>query len=200
MEYPSLDTPTAGAFRFNTDSSQLEIYDGLSWYGIEATSPEMQTGGTRGVYSEGYGMPSGEVNSIEYINVNTAGNAQDFGDLTQARNMSSAVSSRTRWVCWNGEASGGKNTIDYVTFTSTGNATDFGDGINTKWAGTGMSSSTRGVNASGRNPGEINSISYLTIASTGNALDFGDLVYTASEPGGCSSTTRGIIEGGGVPN
>ena len=111
MEYPSLDKPKAGAFRFNTDSSQLEIYDGNQWTGVLATSPELQTGGTRGVYSAGYGMPSGEVNSIEYINVNTTGNAQDFGDLTLARNMSSAVSSRTRWVCWNGEASGGKNTI-----------------------------------------------------------------------------------------
>ena len=47
MEYPSLDTPTAGAFRFNTDSDQLEIYDGNQWTGVLATSPELQTGGTR---------------------------------------------------------------------------------------------------------------------------------------------------------
>ena len=49
MEYPSLDTAKAGAMRFNTDSSQLEIYDGNQWTGIEATSPELQTGGTRGL-------------------------------------------------------------------------------------------------------------------------------------------------------
>ena len=37
----------AGAIRFNTDSSQMEIYDGNQWTGILATSPELQTGGGR---------------------------------------------------------------------------------------------------------------------------------------------------------
>ena len=39
--------------RFNTDSSQLEIYDGNQWTGILATSPELQTGGTRGLHGAG---------------------------------------------------------------------------------------------------------------------------------------------------
>ena len=34
--------------RFNTDS-QMEIYDGNQWTGILATSPDQQTGGTRGI-------------------------------------------------------------------------------------------------------------------------------------------------------
>ena len=38
----------AGAIRFNADSSQMEIYDGNQWTGILATSPEHETGGTRG--------------------------------------------------------------------------------------------------------------------------------------------------------
>ena len=54
MEKPSLDTAKAGAFRFNTDSSQLEIYDGNQWTGVLATSPEQQTGGTRGLWSVSY--------------------------------------------------------------------------------------------------------------------------------------------------
>ena len=48
MEKPSLDTAKAGALRFNTDSSQMEIYDGNQWTGILGTSPELQTGGARG--------------------------------------------------------------------------------------------------------------------------------------------------------
>ena len=44
----------AGAIRFNTDSSQMEIYDGNQWTGILATSPELQTGGTRGIGMGGY--------------------------------------------------------------------------------------------------------------------------------------------------
>ena len=53
MEKPSLDKAKAGAMRFNTDSSQLEIYDGNQWTGIESTSPFLQTGGTRGVFHGG---------------------------------------------------------------------------------------------------------------------------------------------------
>ena len=53
MEYPSLDKPTAGAFRFNTDSSQLEIYDGSQWAGVLSTSPDQQSGGTRALYCLG---------------------------------------------------------------------------------------------------------------------------------------------------
>ena len=34
--------------RFNTDN-QMEIYDGNQWTGILATSPFLQTGGTRGI-------------------------------------------------------------------------------------------------------------------------------------------------------
>ena len=40
----------AGSIRFNTDSSKLEIYNGEQWWEIDSTSPELQTGGTRGLY------------------------------------------------------------------------------------------------------------------------------------------------------
>ena len=49
-EYPSLETATSGSIRFNTDSSKLEIYNGEAWFEIDATSPEQQTGGTRGLF------------------------------------------------------------------------------------------------------------------------------------------------------
>ena len=38
MEYPSLDSPTAGAIRFNTDSGTLEIYVDAEWHNILAVS------------------------------------------------------------------------------------------------------------------------------------------------------------------
>ena len=79
MEYPSLDKPKAGAFRFNTDSSQLEIYDGNQWTGILSTSPEHQTGGTRGL--QGGGEAPGDRDEIFYINIDTTGDAIDFGNL-----------------------------------------------------------------------------------------------------------------------
>ena len=39
----------SGSIRFNTDSSKLEIYDGNAWFEIDSTSPELLTGGTRGL-------------------------------------------------------------------------------------------------------------------------------------------------------
>ena len=125
MDYPSLDTPTAGAFRFNTDRSQLEIYDGSQWTGVQSgLTPELQTGGTRGIYNEGTRIPGGTQDTIEYININNTGNATNFGDQTAGRTMCSVVADRTRLIFWGGENSGAKNTIDYVTIASVGNATD----------------------------------------------------------------------------
>ena len=61
-----------GAFRFNTDSMKLEIFRGSAnyegtasmagigtlaagqWEEIQATSPEVQTGGTRAIFSGSY--------------------------------------------------------------------------------------------------------------------------------------------------
>ena len=68
MEYPSLDKPTAGATRFNTDSSQLEIYDGNQWTGILATSSYQQTGGDRGLFGGGLNAPNNaQSDVIDYI-------------------------------------------------------------------------------------------------------------------------------------
>ena len=54
IEHPSLETATSGSIRFNTDSRKLEIYNGEAWWEIDATSPELQTGGTRGLVAAGY--------------------------------------------------------------------------------------------------------------------------------------------------
>ena len=80
MEYPSLSKPTAGSIRFNTDSSKMEYYDGNQWVNITSTSPEAQTGGTRGMFNGGMAP----LYHCCYINVDTTGNAIDFGDLKVA--------------------------------------------------------------------------------------------------------------------
>ena len=43
-----------------------------------------------------------EVNEIEFINIDTTGNAQDFGDLTQTEEVNAAVGSRTRGIAGGG--------------------------------------------------------------------------------------------------
>ena len=70
----------SGSIRFNTDSSKLEIYNGEAWWEIDATSPELQTGGTRAVMAGG-GFPSND--TIDFVNMDTTGDAVDFGNLVR---------------------------------------------------------------------------------------------------------------------
>ena len=149
MEYPSLDTPTAGAFRFNTDSNQLEIYDGNQWTGVLATSPELQTGGTRGVWGGGNQHPSYK-DTIDYISISSTGVAVDFGNLVNAGDRSAACASRTRGIWMGYKVPGGEaDVIEYITIAQTGNATDFGDLSAARELNTALSNQTRGISAGG---------------------------------------------------
>jgi len=198
MEYPSLDKPKAGAFRFNTDSSQMEIYDGNQWTGVLATSPEQQTGGTRGLVMGG-GHPNC-TDVIEYANIDSTGDFVDFGDLTAATNRlaNACFASRTR-----GFAAGGGspapnsyvNKIEYVTISSTGDGVDFGDLSGDYNESSSVSNSTRGVIYAGY-PGTINIIDYITMASAGNAQDFGDKTNSSTGAGTMQSPTRGVYSSG----
>lgn len=156
----------------------------------------------RGIFGGG-STPSAS-NVIDYINISSAGNAIDFGDLTLARFSLSSCSSSTRGIWAGGEAASRSNVIDYVTIDSTGNATDFGDlseidSYSTTAQLAACSNETRGVIGGGENAGNNNGwnvIQYITIASTGNSTNFGDLTQARRQLGSCSSTTRGVWGGG----
>ena len=205
IENPSLETATSGSIRFNTDSSKLEIYNGEAWWEIDATSPEQQTGGTRLLFGGGYGSsPHPAMDSIDFVNVATTGNASDFGNLSTARTAKSGGASRTRGIFQGGRfspTSDGYNIIDFVTIASTGNAQDFGDmtGETRNSNKQGTSNQTRSIFAGGYSmpsQSHVNAMEYITIAQTGNGIDFGDLTLTIV-PGFCgSSPTRSIWAGG----
>ena len=188
--FSSASPPTAGAFRFNTDSSQLEIYDGNQWTGVLATSPEQQTGGTRGLFTGGYKVGS-VTNVIDYVTISTTGNAIDFGDLPAAdQDIVPAGSSRTRGVFRDGNSA----PMFYVTFASTGNTTSFGTSGLTVNRANGLSNETRGIHGGG-NTSARDELEYITIASEGNSVDFGNLATGAFSPGTGASPTRGIFAG-----
>ena len=209
IENPSLETATSGSIRFNTDSSKLELYRGNEWVEIDATSPELQTGGNRGLLGGGYSPTPNNANRdyIDQINIDTTGNAIDFGNLTVSRRPGqNAAGSRTRAIWMGGRASPvNHNVIDFVTISSTGNASDFGDLQEGRGSFAVVSSSTRGICALGsktESPSDAahtNTIEFVTIASTGDALDFGDGLTNACKPTGAQSQTRGLFMGGYTP-
>ena len=161
--------------------------------------------GARGVFAGGFNGPSPTVtnyDTIDYINIASTGNAQDFGDLTSARNYQSAFASSTRGIVTGGNPVA-DNRLDYITIASTGNAQDFGDALYIGNPGS-LANSTRGIFAGGESPVSpypvVNNINYVTIASIGNAVDFGDLITSRNTPNGAASKTRGIISGGSTPS
>ena len=199
MEKPSLDTAKAGAMRFNTDSSQMEIYDGNQWTGILATSPEQQTGGTRGLLFGGEG--SNPRNTIQFFNVDSTGNAIDFGDMNDERTEGMACASREFAFAVGGflgsSPTNYTNTLDRVTIASQGNATNFADAHRQTGQAASVASSTRAVTGggvySGSNGATNNNIDFFTMSSQADGLDFGDLPITSRGVSGCSSPTRGIF-------
>ena len=196
----------AGAIRFNTDSSQLEMYDGGKWTGIEATSPDLLTGGTRAVIAGGKLVHPAKQNIIQFVNMDTLGNAADFGDLVNGASAGFfTASSRTRGIfagSYSSPAQEGTNTIEFVTIASTGDSIDFGDMLTKHRSGHSASSSTRGVFGGGFDGSDrTNLIDYITIASTGDSKDFGDLIQKGMNGSGytVSSPTRGVFAGGDTP-
>jgi len=194
----------SGAMRFNSDSQKLEYWDGAQWLQVSTFSPNLD-GGARGVWAGGYGGGV-SVNVIQYINISSTGNAQDFGDLSSATagNGGSGSGSNTRGLFHGG---GGKINIDYITISSTGNAQDFGNstltgGIYDGDYSTALSNGTRGIGAGGwtslNHPvyPAYNVIEYVTISSTGNAVDYGDLTVGRLRAPGCASPTRGLFFAG----
>ena len=104
QELPSLNQAPAGSIRFNTDSKKLEVYilgpvsDGVTpngiWMEVDSWSPDLMTGGTRGVFAIGSsGSPLSYDATTQYITVSTTGNAVDFGDTTDARGYGASFSS-----------------------------------------------------------------------------------------------------------
>ena len=189
MEQSPLQSTPVGAFRFNTDSSKLEYYDGNQWVNITSDSPEAQTGGTRGVWIGG-AAPTNQT-TIDYANLDSSGNAIDFGDLSTARqsNGDGGMASRTRGFYTRGDSS----EITYVNFSITGNEIDFGDMSNSITNGSSSASDAiRGLIFAGyASPATLNVIQYITMASSGNGVDFGDLA-DAGAASAFSSPTRAV--------
>lgn len=144
----------------------------------------------------GGGYSGSNLNTIDYVEVATTGNATDFGDLTVARRALSGVAATTRGLFSGGFVSANSNVIDYVTIATAGNATDFGDlSANRRTTGN-CASSTRGFFVGGFEADVVDTIEYVTFATIGNTTNFGDLDPVRQALSGASSTTRAVLAGG----
>jgi hypothetical protein len=194
---PSGEIPR-GAIRFNTDSNKPELWDGSQWAEFQLSTPNLGRSvdtqpGARGLFGGGQqASPVGEIKSIDYINIASTGNAQDFGDLQQTRASLSSLGSSTRgfWVGGR-DAPANYDIIEFVNFGSLGNFTDFGNLSSAKQGPFGLSNATRGI-AGGGTFG--NTVDYITMASTGTVSTFGTLTPSnlGTYQSACMTPTRGV--------
>mgnify|MGYP003113212028 CR=1 FL=1 len=146
----------------------------------------------RGIFADG-----DQSKTIEFINIQSLGNAQDFGDSTTDFKQRGSVSSSTRTATAGGFSSPAfTNIIDFITIASTANATDFGDLTLARRGAGSAGNSTRGIYLGGGSPGSTNTIDFITIATAGNASDFGDATAAKQSAAALASPTRAVYGGG----
>jgi len=160
---------------------------------------------TRGLFIGGRTASPGTValhNNIDYVTIQTTGNATDFGDLylaASAGGISGSVCNATRGFVvggynWPDEApsSTNYNVIQYITTATLGNSQDWGDLLAVRTGAAICSSPIRGVVACGSNPSLTNSIECFELTTLGNAVDFGDVTTARRTVGGASNGHGGL--------
>jgi len=211
-------TLAAGEFGFAWDSAdsasfgRLKIGDGsTSWtnlpyfysagdsagnYAGAGGSAGIAWGGDRGLAFYGYSSSS-YVNTRDYFDITTLGNASDFGDATTIARQTGSLSDTTYGLQTGGYfSSTPSNVIDYVMIATPGNASDFGDLVQAKMGCASCSDGTTGLIGGGHTGAYVNTIDYITVASPGNAADFGDLTTSRRYLSSSSNSTYGVWAGG----
>ena len=141
----------------------------------EGTYPQASSQNTA-IYSGG--TTGSSVVTMDTFQINTAGNAVDFGDLAVAIRPTANAGDFIRCIICGG-ADPDVNTMQYVNYASKGNTADFGDDQNTnQWKGGGGSNGTRSLWSAGTTPGTTN-ISSIIVQTLGNAVDYGDLTQAS---------------------
>ena len=203
-------SPYVNAIEYNTISSQGGSQD----FGDLTIARRFMRGtsnNTRGTWMGG-GRPSTDKDvysiKIDYNEIASTGNAQDFGDMVEGRSANATLSSPTRGITAGDQgyspftgAAGDSKTIEFITFATRGNGTLFGELSTGRQSSCGLSSNVRGVFGGG-NPGtpapnnKTDVMEYITIATLGNVVDFGNLTSAMASLMGTSNNTRGIFSGG----
>ena len=190
---------TAGSMRFNEDLETLEFYTGEMWKTVNSFKNIGNRG--RGVFAAGVLTSGSESRTIDFINIASGGNAQNFGEaFPQVESRVTGTGNAVRGLFAGTNDSDSHEIIEYVTPSSAGDSIDFGDLSEGRGTMGAAASSTRGIFMAGREPGVRNTIDYVEIMTTGNALDFGDCTEAAMWVSCNNSTTRAIRMGGEAPS
>ena len=187
-----------------TNIAGVSTFSGTSGMVIPSGPTEYRGGRGRGVFNGGT-SPT-RVNTMEYIEIASKGNAVDFGDAAKLVTYTTGCASSVRGVFIGGEETSGSpgyNEMYYINFASKGGSAYFGK-LNTDKAygpmvtGNGIRAvinSGYGANAPAQH---VAFQDYIEIATTGNGSFWGDAAQSGTRwyGGDCASPTRGVLMGG----
>ena len=171
---------------------------------IPAGPTERRGPRSRGIFAGGSGNPAVNKDTIDFINIQSTGNAVDFGNMSATIARPGGVANSTRGLLVGGSGPSSPyylNSIEYITMSSLGNSEDFADVSTRLWYQSGGANDTRAIVGGGYGvpaaTSNANNIEFITIASLGvNSSDFGDLLYATREHPATASPTRVVWFGG----
>ena len=194
----------------NSDGGTGSVIAGVST--VSSTAFMIMPSGNTAVRGGGSGrgvFAGGSSNVIDYITIASAGNAIDFGDLSETeRSRPYGFASSTRGIIGGGRDHPNYfSSIDYITPSSGGGSNEFGELIQGAWAGAGARNNTRGLFIGGYVPDSNTSfakslrnfktVQFVNIATTGRANVFGEVTENGiRECGTVASPTRAVRLGG----
>ena len=195
---------TIDKFPFATDANATDVGNLTE----NRSASAGQSSDTHGYTSGGtYDAPPSpnpsHINTIDKFSFAFDENANDVGDLTQAREFTTGQSSRTH-----GYTSGGRlnpptsvfpNVIDKFPFSTDTSASDVGDLTQGRGRSAGQSSEVSGYTSGGGQPGDVNIIDKFPFAADASATDVGDLTTVKENATGQSSNVSGYTSGGSPP-
>jgi hypothetical protein len=148
----------------------------------------------------GGGVSGGYSAAIDYITINTPGDANDWGDQTVSGANGASVQDGTYGLIAGVGATPLSDLIEIVTVATLGSAADWGYNILTANYHMGAASSDAGRGVwFGQGAPEVTVIQYVTIASGANALTFGDMNNNSRAGSGVSNGPRGVLSRGSWP-
>jgi hypothetical protein len=191
----------AGLNNTSIDTINAHTLGNATYFGEVSSARATYGGGggnhQRGLFTGGYVYS----NVIDYVTIQSEGNAINFGDLSKPAFGMANSSSSTRSISWFGTTNvpaGGTaiDNIEYVEISTTGDAQDFGDSGQTGWSASAGASPTRGIYC-GRFGDETIAANkqtrYITIASKGNAIQFGELSGVHGQQSGKSNSIKMLM-------
>ena len=154
---------------------------------------------TRGIVKSGYVAPTGITGTMDYITIASAGNTQDFGDLSKHGDSGGVAGNSTRALMAGGleqPSTVASEEISFVTIPTLGDNVVFGELSVARWSTCASASKTRTVWGGGSTPTRQNAIDYGFISSLGNSINFGDLTVAGGDCSAASNCIRGVWAGG----